>query len=168
MYKKWITSVPLYFEKYIKLVEEEDMMEAMNRTHQELLAWAKEIEPAKSTYAYKEDKWTVNEVLQHIIDTERIFQYRSLAIARAEMNELPGFDHVAYAKNSKANTRSITSLIQEFDTLRKSSIAMYEGIAEPNIKYKGMASGLVVQPVLYGFLISGHLRHHLQVLQSRY
>jgi hypothetical protein len=84
------------------------------------------------------------------------------------MNELPGFDHNSYVKNSKANARKLSDVISEFDRLRDSSIALYDSMDEINIKYKGMANGFVVQPVLYGFLISGHLRHHVNVLKSRY
>ena len=107
-------------------------------------------------------------MLQHVIDTERIFQYRSLSIARGEMNELPGFDHNSYAKNSKANQRKLADIITEFSRLRDTSIDLYCSMDETNMKYKGMANGFVVQPVLFGYLIIGHLRHHLNVLEARY
>ena len=144
------------------------MIEAMKNSKAEFIAWAKDVSDEKGNFAYQKGKWTVNELLQHVIDTERIFQYRSLSIARGEMNELPGFDHNSYVKNSKANARKLSDVISEFDRLRDSSIALYDSMDEINIKYKGMANGFVVQPVLYGFLISGHLRHHINVLKSRY
>lgn len=168
MSTEWLENVPAYFDGYLKLVGEDNMMEAMINSKSEFVAWANTVSDEKGTYAYQEGKWTVNELLQHIIDTERIFQYRSLSIARGEMNELPGFDHNSYAKNSKANERKLSELIAEFDRLRESSIDLYSSLDEANIKYKGMANGFVVQPILYGFLISGHLRHHLRVLENRY
>jgi uncharacterized damage-inducible protein DinB len=152
----------------LKLVGEDNMIEAMKNSKAEFIAWAKDVSDEKGNFAYQKGKWTVNELLQHVIDTERIFQYRSLSIARGEMNELPGFDHNSYVKNSKANARKLSDVISEFDRLRDSSIALYDSMDEINIKYKGMANGFVVQPVLYGFLISGHLRHHINVLKSRY
>jgi hypothetical protein len=168
MSKEWLENVPAYFDGYLKLVGEDNMIEAMINSKAEFVAWSQDISEDKGTFAYQEGKWTVNELLQHVIDTERIFQYRSLSIARGEMNELPGFDHNSYVKNSKANARKLSDVISEFDRLRDSSIALYGSMDETNVKYKGMANGFVVQPVLYGFLISGHLRHHLNVLKSRY
>jgi hypothetical protein len=168
MSKEWLENVPAYFDGYLKFVVEDNMIEAMVNSKSEFDSWANTISDDKGTHAYQKGKWTVNLVLQHIIDTERIFQYRSLSIARGEMNELPGFDHDSYAKNSKANERKLSELIAEFDRLRDSSIDLYNSLDEANMKYKGMANGFVVQPILYGFLISGHLRHHLQVLQNRY
>jgi hypothetical protein len=168
MSKEWLENVPAYFDGYLKLVGEDNMIEAMKNSKAEFIAWAKDVSDEKGNFAYQKGKWTVNELLQHVIDTERIFQYRSLSIARGEMNELPGFDHNSYVKNSKANARKLSDVISEFDRLRDSSIALYDSMDEINIKYKGMANGFVVQPVLYGFLISGHLRHHVNVLKSRY
>ncbi|MFT6111617.1 MAG: hypothetical protein ACJA19_000608 [Bacteroidia bacterium] len=168
MSKEWLENVPAYFDGYLKLVGEDNMIEAMKNSKAEFIAWAKDVSDEKGNFAYQKGKWTVNELLQHVIDTERIFQYRSLSIARGEMNELPGFDHNSYVKNSKANARKLSDVISEFDRLRDSSIALYDSMDEINIKYKGMANGFVVQPVLYGFLISGHLRHHINVLKSRY
>jgi hypothetical protein len=168
MSKEWLENVPAYFDGYLKLVGEDNMIEAMKNSKAEFIAWAKDVSDEKGNFAYQKGKWTVNELLQHVIDTELIFQYRSLSIARGEMNELPGFDHNSYVKNSKANARKLSDVISEFDRLRDSSIALYDSMDEINIKYKGMANGFVVQPVLYGFLISGHLRHHVNVLKSRY
>jgi hypothetical protein len=168
MTKEWLEKVPAYFDGYLKLVGEDNMIEAMKNSKAEFIAWSQDVSEEKGTYAYEQGKWSVNELLQHMIDTERIFQYRSLSIARGEMNELPGFDHNSYAKNSKANERKLSDLIAEFERLRDSSIDLYSSMDDTNMKYKGMANGFVVQPVLYGFLISGHLRHHLSVLKARY
>ena len=168
MSKEWLENVPAYFDGYLKLVGEDDMIEAMKNSKSEFTAWATDISEDKGTYTYQEGKWTVNDMLQHVIDTERIFQYRSLSIARGEMNELPGFDHNSYAKNSKANQRKLSDIIAEFTRLRDASIDLYSSMDETNMKYKGMANGFVVQPVLFGYLITGHLRHHLNVLGARY
>jgi hypothetical protein len=168
MSKEWLENVPAYFDGYLKLVGEEGMIDAMKDSKTEFSEWARTMTEDKGKFAYEEGKWTINEVLQHMIDTERIFQYRSMSIARGEMNELPGFDHDSYAKNSKANQRKLSDLISEFERLRDSSIDLYSSMDEANMKYKGMANGFVVQPVLFGYLISGHMRHHLNVLKNRY
>jgi len=168
MSKKWLESTPTYFNGYLSLVTEDSLLDALHNSFVEFEEWASEILLDKGTYAYAEDKWSVNEVLQHVIDAERIFQYRAVCIARGEMNELPGFDHEMYAKNSKANTRNLVDIVDEMKRLRLSSIDLFQSIDNTRLKYKGMANGYVVQPLLYGFLLSGHLRHHLAVLKSQY
>lgn len=168
MSKEWLASVPNYFEQYVDLVKEDEVLTALNNSTKELLTWGKTIDESKAHYAYDEGKWTTNEVLLHIIDVERIFQYRALCIARGELNGLPGFDHDSYAKNSESSTRTLKSLVDEFAIVRASSVSLFENMEDARMKLKGMANGLVVQPVLYGFLMSGHLRHHLNVLKARY
>ncbi|PCJ65907.1 MAG: damage-inducible protein DinB [Bacteroidetes bacterium] len=168
MSKQWLENVPAYFEKYVAKVSEEDIVEALSVSAKELEDWGAEVGEEKAHYAYDEGKWTTNEVILHIIDTERIFQYRSLCIARGEMNGMPGFEQNSYAKNSEANKRTTQSLMDEFRTVRASSISLFDNLEDSRVKFKGMANGLVVQPVLYGFLMTGHLRHHLDVLKTRY
>jgi len=168
MSKEWLASVPNYFERYVDLVQEEDVMTALHNSETAFLEWGAKADESKANYAYDEGKWTTNQVLLHIVDVERIFQYRSLCIARGEMNGLPGFDHDNYAVHSEANKRSIQSIMTEFTHVRNSSISLFENMEKSRMKFKGMANGLVVQPVLYGFLMTGHLRHHLNVLETRY
>ncbi|MGB0849645.1 MAG: DinB family protein [Bacteroidia bacterium] len=168
MSKEWLDDAPKYFERYIELVNEDDMLDAMENSWNELIEWVETIDEDKDHYAYEEGKWTVNQVLMHIMDTERIFQYRSLCIARGELNDLPGFDHDAYTENSNAEGRTMDSILREFDIVRQSSISLYGSFRDENLKQKGSANGLTVQPLLYGFLVCGHLRHHLNVLKERY
>ena len=168
MSKQWMENVPAYFETYLKLVKEDDITEALENTWRELTSLIKNVDDVKANHAYEEGKWTIKEMLLHMIDTERIFQYRSLSIARGEMNELPGFDHNRYVENSKANARTLASIMDEFRSVRNASITLYENLAEGRLKFKGMANGLVVQPVQYGYITSGHVRHHINVIQSRY
>jgi uncharacterized damage-inducible protein DinB len=168
MSKEWLESVPGYFEGYLKLVEEDDMMEALRNSKVEFLAWVKGVPSDKATYAYDEGKWTVNEVLQHITDTERIFQYRALSIARGETLPLHGYNHNEYVARSNANQRKLSDLTEEFKRLRDSSIDLFLSFTEDSLKNKGTANGFEVQPILIGYLVSGHLRHHLNVLEARY
>lgn len=168
MSKEWLDDVPKYFERYVELVNEDDMLDAMENSWNELIEWVETIDDDKDHFAYAEGKWTVNQVLMHVLDTERIFQYRSLCLARGEANDLPGFDHDTYTENSNAESRTMESILQEFDIVRQSSVSLFSTFTKENLICKGIANGLTVQPVLYGFLVSGHLRHHLSVLKERY
>ena len=168
MSKKWIENLPAYFENYLKHVHEDDIIDALSNSWTEMTTVLEMMDESKADFTYENGKWTIKEMLLHLIDTERIFQYRALCIARGEMNELPGFDHNTYAENSKANSRLLSSIIEEFQTVRNTSISLYGNIEENRLKSKGMANGLVVQPVQYGFITSGHVRHHINILKERY
>jgi hypothetical protein len=168
MSKQWLDNVPKYFDRYMELVTEDDLIQAMKNSIQELTEWSDTIDESKSNYAYEEGKWSVNDVLVHLIDTERIFQYRSLCIARGEKNNLPGYDHDEYTRAANTTSRSIASIVEEYKSVRQSSVHLFESFDEAGVRRTGNANGLDVQPILYGFLMSGHLRHHLGVLKSKY
>lgn len=168
MSKQWMENIPVYFETYLKLVPEDDITKALLNSWNELTELMGIIDDHKANKTYEEGKWTIKEMLLHLVDTERIFQYRSLSIARAEMNELPGFDHNKYVENSKANSRTLASIMEEFQTVRNASITLYKNLEEGRLKFKGMANGLVIQPVQYGYITSGHVRHHIDILKHRY
>ncbi len=117
-----------YFKRYIDLVEEEDLMTAFKKQTAGLSPFLQSITEEKSTYAYAENKWTIKELLQHAIDTERILSYRALCLARGEQLNLPGFEEDEYAANSFANNRNWSDLIAEFVTVRKSTEMLFESL----------------------------------------
>ena len=119
-------------------------------------------------HTYAEGKWTIKELLQHIIDAERIFDYRALCIARKEMNSLPSFDENAYAENSYANTRDWLSLATEFLNLRKSTQDLYASFSAEMLWHKGVANGKIITPLSLGFITAGHFNHHKKIIEERY
>ena len=122
----------------------------------------------KSTCAYAEGKWTLKEMLQHIIDTERIFAYRALAIARKETATLPGFDENLYADNSNANSRTWDNLTQEIKAVRNSTKILFESFTEEMLQNNGNFSSSNGSANTLGFIIVGHVYHHIKIAKERY
>lgn len=157
-----------YFQRYIDQVPEEDLLAAFNNQTAGLNSFLGSISEEKSNYAYAEGKWTIKELLQHIIDTERIFNYRALCFARGEQAGLPGFEENDYAANSCANNRKWSDLIQEFLAVRKATEMMYGSFNEAVMDNAGKASNNPVTVASIGFTTVGHYYHHLNVLKERY
>jgi arsenate reductase-like glutaredoxin family protein len=157
-----------YFKRYIDQVAEEDLMTAFKNQTAGLETFLNSINEEKSNYAYAEDKWTIKELLQHIIDTEHIFNYRALCLARGEMQNLPGFEEDDYAANSYANNRQWAELVQEFLMLRKSTEMMYTSFNKAVIDNAGKANNNPVTVNSLGFTTVGHYYHHKKVLEERY
>lgn len=122
----------------------------------------------KSCYAYAPGKWTLKELLQHVIDAERIFNYRALAIARKETTSLPGFEENDYALNSNANERSWNNLIHELKAVRTSSIILFDSFNEEVFGYLGIANNNSITVNAIGFITVGHIYHHKKVIEDRY
>ena len=127
-----------------------------------------DIPESRSGYAYAPGKWTIAQMVQHMIDTERIFVYRLLWIIRGGSQPLPGFDENAFAAAAPAQNRSFQQLIQEFDTLRKSTDHMMAGLSPEDLNQEGVASGHPVTANAICYMIYGHALHHLQVLREKY
>ncbi|MEN8222443.1 MAG: DinB family protein [Acidobacteriota bacterium] len=119
-------------------------------------------------FRYEPEKWTMKDILAHIIDDERIFAYRALRFARGDKKELPGVDQDLYADNAFANARSTEDLLDEYNKVRDSSIALFKGFNEKMITRCGIADGHNVSVSALGYLIAGHEMHHLKIIKERY
>ena len=152
-----------YFKKYIDDLETNgrSIIENLIETGNHLEQFVATIPKEKELYVYAEGKWTFKEILVHVIDTERIFNYRALRFARNDSTELQGFDHDFYNKNVSTTSR-------EFKTVRASSISLYKSFSEEVLLRKGSASGNIISVRAIGFLISGHQKHHLKIFKERY
>lgn len=122
----------------------------------------------KHMFRYAEDKWTIKEIVQHLIDAERVFNYRAMRFARIDMTDLPGFDENLYVDNSNANQRDFIDLLEEFSDLRKTTIQLYKSFTPEALLVIGSANGNLMSVRALGFITSGHLLHHLKVIQERY
>lgn len=122
----------------------------------------------KINFAYAPDKWTIKQMLQHVIDTERIFAYRALSIARKEPASLIGFDENEYAKNATAAQRNWKEMIAEWKIVRQSTNMLFASFTEEDLKQRGTASNQPISVNAIGFIIFGHALHHLHVLKERY
>ena len=168
MRKSEITKMPSYFDRYINLVPDIEVLDALKQYDVSNLHAIKENLLSKADYAYAPDKWTVKQLMQHINDTERIFAYRALRMGRMDPSPLTSFDENEYIKNCDANKRTMDSLIDEFDAIRKSTIILYENLNDDAMVYVGVASGNENTALAIGFTIVGHFLHHMKVLEERY
>ncbi|WP_421804795.1 DinB family protein [Flagellimonas sp.] len=157
-----------FYHTYVMALGDVDLLDELRNGKQVLLSLLEEIPEEKLTYAYAEGKWTLAEALVHMLDTERIFQYRALCIARNDKSEFPGFDQDAYVPVSNANNRSKKDLIDEYVAVRDSSITLFASLDEEALKRVGVASGSKMSVRALGFITSGHQAHHVRILRERY
>ena len=159
---------PAYFENYTKLVEADNAIDLIDKYSKPIWKFFNSIPAKTSTHRYAEDKWSLKELLQHIIDTERIFAYRALTIARHDTTSLPGFDENAYAVVSNADNRSWKSLLKEFKAVRKSTDGLIKSFTEDQLAQTGTTNGHPNTTVAICFVMFGHLMHHIQIINERY
>lgn len=158
-----------YQSAYLALVDTQwNLTEELEVSLHKLVHFVREIPMDKFDYRYAEGKWTIKDILQHLIDTERIFAYRALRFARYDKTELPGYDENAFAAAVDANKRSIQDLLTEFTLVRHSTIALFKSFTQENLMSTGIASGYTVSVRALGFVTIGHQNHHLKVFKERY
>jgi uncharacterized damage-inducible protein DinB len=158
-----------YFETYINQVSDEySLVEELEISVHRFIKFVQNIPLDKFDYRYAEGKWTLKDILQHLIDTERIFAYRALRIARNDQTPLPGFDENRYVDFAHANQREIKELMEEFKLVRQSTIHLFRTFSNEQLALMGTASDKLVSVRAIGFIISGHQNHHTNVFKERY
>ena len=162
------TNFQEYFNHYIKQVDSLEPVMALEETQKEFITLLEKVDDEKGLFCYDEGKWSIKEVVSHIIDAERVFAYRAMSFARNDQNDLAGFDDHLYTKNSGANNRSMEELLAEFDIVRKASIALYGSFDEAMWARTGTANGITIDVKSLAYLIAGHSRHHGNILLERY
>lgn len=163
-----MTDFQKYIQRYLDLIPSENWKEELILVGQKTSDFYNQISEEQSFFAYAEGKWTLKELLLHLTDTERVFQYRILAIARGEQKDLPGFDEELYAQNSFANIRTKDDLLEEFMLVRKSSQLLVESLTTSALQNIGVANGNQVSAETISKLIVGHNYHHLNIINERY
>jgi uncharacterized damage-inducible protein DinB len=161
-------SYPPYFANYISLVDVDSVIEAIERHSLNILNFFKSIPAEKVAYRYAPGKWSIKEMLQHIIDTERIFAYRALSIARHDKTPLPGFDENSFAAASNADARTWESLLQEFEAVRKSTDLLLQSFTSDHLQQSGTTNEHTNTTLAISFMIFGHMLHHINILKERY
>lgn len=160
--------IPVYFHRYVSQVKEFDLLKALDSQTKTFTRLLKKIKPETANYRYARGKWSIKEMLLHITDTERIFAYRALCIARGETAPLPGFDENIYADNSKASKRDWKDLVDEFIAVRASSRYLLASFDKKQFDAAGISSGQPVYVLGLCYVLVGHIEHHMQVLHERY
>lgn len=163
-----LNRVPVFYHNYINQVPENNLMKAMKDQTTSFIKFLKKIPVEKRNYRYAKGKWTIKEMLQHIIDTERIFAYRALCIARQDKTAFPGFNENEYADNSKAAKRNWDDLVEEFKAVRRSNEILIGSFDKKQLESNGTSSGNPVYVLGICFTIVGHINHHVKVLKERY
>jgi len=161
-------SYPPHFIRYIQLVDNENLPNFLEKQERDVVSFFKSIPEDKRLYKYEEGKWSIQEVLQHIIDCERVFHFRALAFSRKDPNTFPSFDENNYSKYSNANNKNWNNLIEEFVAVRKSTEYLFNGFSEEQLDQIGKASNYEMNVRVLGYLIAGHLAHHINILKERY
>jgi len=168
-YRKPISSeYPVYYFPFIKVVEQENALEAMRMVHADTQSVLENLTDEQGLFRYEEGKWSIKELLGHIIDCERIHQYRALCIARGETTPLPGFDQDLYVAQSNAESRRLESLLHEFEATRKSSITLFASFTEEMLSNVGNANGYDLTARAISFILPGHEKHHINIVKERY
>lgn len=153
---------------YVGEAGDEDLYTTLHAQADKAKQLFNSISEEKSLYKYAEGKWTIKELLQHLIDAERVFAYRALAFARKDENILPSFDENEYADNSNANNRDWQDLIDEFNAVRQSTEYLFNSFSGEALQHLGKASSYTIDVSSIGFVIAGHVNHHLKIIEERY
>ncbi len=157
-----------FYGKYIKLAPDLSIDNALLKSSESFISFFKNLSDEQALFKYNPDKWSLKELLLHCIDTERIMSYRALRFSRNDKNELPGFEQDDYVFESNANQRKIKDLLNEYKSVRKSTINLFAGFDSKVLERSGNASGNRMSVRALGYIISGHELHHLEICKTRY
>lgn len=161
-------SIPEYYRDYVAACKESDLIESLQNGLNEFIVMAGSIPYVKENYSYAEGKWSIKEVMLHIIDTERVFGYRALRFSRFDSTPLHNFHENDYAIHSNADNRTIISLQREFESLRISHIEMFNGMTNEMLDFVGNANKRNMSVCTIGWMMSGHAKHHVKVIYEKY
>ncbi|HSL89547.1 MAG TPA: DinB family protein [Ignavibacteriaceae bacterium] len=157
-----------YYKSYIEKIQGDDILKILLHQTKECQNILNSFPEHKGNYRYAEGKWTVKQVIGHIMDTERVFTYRALCIARGEKQQLPGFEQDDYINTGKFESRNLFELIYELRLLRESNLLLFKSFDDEMLNRRGTASGYEVTVNALLFMIAGHMQHHLDILKERY
>src|SRR5579871_59118 len=158
-----------YYGQYINMAPDDGtVLEHLKNDAKIVTDFMLSLPEEKLNYRYAEGKWTPREILGHIIDVERVFSYRALCFARGEVKSLPGFEENDYAKNSNAGERSIKELTEEFNSVRNSTLALFNSMNREMFLLKGTANNNTLSVRAIAYILTGHELHHVNVIRERY
>ncbi|MBK9478579.1 MAG: DinB family protein [Bacteroidetes bacterium] len=157
-----------YYKNYIDLVKVDNPIKALEDQIIAMQAFLSEIPEDRESYRYAANKWSIKEIIGHLIDTERIFGYRALCIARKDKTSFPGYDENAYVAAANFDSRSFYDLVHEFSIVRESHLALFKSFAPEAFSEMGTANQQPVSVRAILFIMAGHEIHHLKVIRERY
>jgi uncharacterized damage-inducible protein DinB len=157
-----------FYAPYLNALGAVHLIEELEISLHDFIRFVQNIPMDKFDYRYAEGKWNIKEIIQHVIDTERIFAYRALRISRDDQTPLPGFDENYYVDHTEATKRSIQDLLTEFSAVRHANLYLFKSFSKEQLERMGIASNAAVSVRAIGFILIGHQKHHLKVFQERY
>ncbi len=158
-----------FYKRYIHAsAGDSTLIEELEICLHDFIKFVQNVPMEKFEYRYAEGKWTIKEIIQHIIDTERIFAYRALRISRNDKTPLPGFEEDDYVKNTDAGSRNLQSLLSELAVVRQSTLSLFNSLSTEQLCRLGTASNNQISVRAIGFIIIGHQKHHQQIFLERY
>lgn len=157
-----------YYHTYISLVVSQDVIPFLEKQREEFVGILEVLSIDQQNYSYEEGKWTIKELLRHIIDAERIFAYRAMSIARNDKSAFPGMDQNEYMSACDDRNNSFEALIKEFDLLRQGNIQMFTNLPVDSFEIMGVASDSEISVRALLYIIVGHLEHHKTIMNDRY
>ncbi len=157
------------YSAYLSMVDDAwTLVEELEISVHNFIRFVQDIPMDKYDYRYAEGKWTIKDIIQHLIDTERIFTYRALRFARTDVTELPGYDENLYAQTANGAERKLQEMLTELALVRQSTIMLYKSFSFEDLLRTGIASGNKASVRALGFIIIGHQNHHIKVFKERY
>lgn len=163
-----LSSLPVQFKNYVDLVEDLTLFEALRFANERLLYTLSAVEESRGEHRYQPDKWTIKEVVVHVMDVERVFAYRALRFSRNDKTPLPSFEDNEYVRESNAHARTLKQLTGELTRLRQTTLDLYQSFSSTMLERRGTGGKAELSVLNLGFIIAGHEMHHAKILNERY
>ncbi len=163
-----LEKVPEFYRGYIKAAGGGELVPLLLKSGDDFIEFCRRLTEQQGLYKYQPDKWSVKDIILHIIDAERVFAYRAMRFARNDQTELSGFNQNDYVPEANADDRTIHNLLSEFTNVRAASVDMFSSFDDEIRQRTGIASGVEMSVEMLGYIISGHLRHHMNIIKERY
>ncbi len=162
------TEYPPYFEGYVSLVPAGDVRETLRRQIDDTLAFLRGLDATRGDHRYAPDKWSVKQVVGHMIDSERVFAYRTLCFARGDQQSLPGFDQDEYMRHANFDAQTLNDLADELALVRQTTLQLFRGLDDAAWQRRGTANNNEASVRALAYVIAGHELHHVNVLRTKY
>jgi uncharacterized damage-inducible protein DinB len=160
--------LPEFYHHYVMQVHDQNLLDALEQSSRHVMTLLRTVPEDKGEYRYEHGKWSIKELICHMMDAERIFAYRALRFARNDSTELPGFEENDYAPEANAHSRTLKQLMDEAEALRKTTLDLFSSFTPEMLQRKGSANKSVVSVINIGYIIAGHETHHRNILNERY